>query len=115
MKPKPESAPQLQFLLPDLATMLDERQPLHRLARRIGWAQFESAFATLVIPKRASAAWRRRPASSSHWRVRSDASHFLVFRRSTAVVISTVGGGQKWRSFNHDMPPGPLLLRVDHG
>ena len=47
MKPKPESAPQLQFLLPDLATMLDGRQPLHRLARRIDWTQFESAFAAL--------------------------------------------------------------------
>ena len=47
MKPKPDSAPQLQFLLPDLATMLDARQPLHQLARRFDWTQFETAFAAL--------------------------------------------------------------------
>jgi len=47
MKPNTDSAPQLQFLLPDLATMLDARQPLHQLARRIEWAQFETAFASL--------------------------------------------------------------------
>jgi IS5 family transposase len=47
MKPSSDSVPQLQFLLPDLATMLDARQPLHRLARRIDWAQFETAFGSL--------------------------------------------------------------------
>lgn len=47
MKPSPDSVPQMQFLLPDLATMLDARQPLHRLARRIDWAQFETAFDSL--------------------------------------------------------------------
>lgn len=47
MKPTPESAPQLQFLLPDLATMLDARQPLHQLARRLDWTQFETAFGPL--------------------------------------------------------------------
>ena len=47
MKPNAETTPQLQFLLPDLATMLDARQPLHQLARRIDWAQFETAFAPL--------------------------------------------------------------------
>src|ERR1035437_586603 len=47
MKPNPEPAPQPQFLLPDLATMLDARQPLHQLARRIDWVQFETAFGSL--------------------------------------------------------------------
>lgn len=48
MKPAaPEAAPQLQFLLPDLATMLDARQPLYRLAQTIDWTQFETAFAKL--------------------------------------------------------------------
>ena len=47
MKPNPESTPQLQFLLPDLATMLDARQPLHQLARRLDWAEFEQAFGSL--------------------------------------------------------------------
>lgn len=47
MKPDADTTPQLQFLLPDLATMLDARQPLHRLARRIDWAQFEAAFCAL--------------------------------------------------------------------
>lgn len=47
MKPTSDSAPQLQFLLPDLATMLDARQPLHQLAGRIDWTQFETAFAGL--------------------------------------------------------------------
>ena len=47
MKPSPDSVPQMQFLLPDLATILDARQPLHRLARRIDWAQFETAFGSL--------------------------------------------------------------------
>jgi IS5 family transposase len=37
----------MQFLLPDLATMLDARQPLHQLAGRIDWAQFETTFAEL--------------------------------------------------------------------
>lgn len=37
----------MQFLLPDLATMLDARQPLYRLAQTIDWTQFESAFAPL--------------------------------------------------------------------
>jgi len=40
-----DTAPQMQFLLPDLATMLDARQPLYRLARTIDWTQFESAVA----------------------------------------------------------------------
>ena len=47
IKPTHDSAPQLQFLLPDLATMLDARQPLHQLARRIDWTQFEKAFGPL--------------------------------------------------------------------
>ena len=48
MKPTaPDSIPQMQFLLPDLATMLDARQPLYRLAQTIDWTQFESAFAPL--------------------------------------------------------------------
>jgi hypothetical protein len=45
MKPEAETTPQLQFLLPDPVTMLDARQPLHQLARRIDWTQFETAFA----------------------------------------------------------------------
>ena len=48
MKPAaPDTVPQLQFLLPDLATMLDARQPLYRLAQTIDWTQFETAFAKL--------------------------------------------------------------------
>lgn len=47
MKSASDSAPQLQFLLPDLATMLDARQPLHQLTDRIDWTQFERAFAGL--------------------------------------------------------------------
>jgi IS5 family transposase len=48
MKPAaPDATPQLQFLLPDLATMLDARQPLYRLAQTLDWAQFETAFAKL--------------------------------------------------------------------
>jgi IS5 family transposase len=48
MKPAtPDTAPQMQFLLPDLATMLDARQPLYRLAQTIDWTQFETAFAKL--------------------------------------------------------------------
>lgn len=48
MKPAaPDTAPQMQFLLPDLAAMLDARQPLYRLAQTMDWKQFESAFAKL--------------------------------------------------------------------
>ena len=48
MKPAaPDIVPQMQFLLPDLATMLDARQPLYQLAQTIDWTQFESAFAKL--------------------------------------------------------------------
>ncbi len=47
MKPSPDFVPQLQFLPPDLATMLDARQPLRQLARRIDCAQFEAAFGSL--------------------------------------------------------------------
>lgn len=40
MKPAaPDTVPQLQFLLPDLATMLDARQPLYRLAQTIDWTR----------------------------------------------------------------------------
>lgn len=37
----------MQFLLPDLTTMLDARQPLHQLAGRIDWSEFEQAFGPL--------------------------------------------------------------------
>ena len=47
MKPTTDPIPQMQFLLHDLATMLDARQPLHQLAQRIDWSQFETAFTTL--------------------------------------------------------------------
>jgi transposase, IS5 family len=48
MKPATtDTVPQMQFLLPDLATMLDARQPLYRLAQTIDWTQFESAFTKL--------------------------------------------------------------------
>ena len=46
MKSKPAPTPQAQFLMPDLPTMLDARQPLYRLAQTIDWAQFETAFGT---------------------------------------------------------------------
>lgn len=45
MPPNPAPAPQLQFLLPELTAMPDARQRLHRRAGRLGWAQFEAAFA----------------------------------------------------------------------
>jgi transposase, IS5 family len=46
MKPATsDSVPQPWFLLPDLATMLDARQPLYRLALTMDWTQFETAFA----------------------------------------------------------------------
>src|SRR6476620_5088684 len=47
MKSKPEAMPQGQFLMPDLAAMLDARQPLYRLAQRIDWQRFESEFGVL--------------------------------------------------------------------
>ena len=47
MKSKPEATPQTQFLMPDLPAMLDGRQPLYRLAQRIDWQQFETAFGVL--------------------------------------------------------------------
>lgn len=48
MKPRPSpDRTQGNFLMPDLASMLDQRQPLCRLARAIDWERFESAFAGL--------------------------------------------------------------------
>jgi IS5 family transposase len=47
MKPKLVPTPQGQFLMPDLPTMLDARQPLYRLAQTIDWKQFETAFGAL--------------------------------------------------------------------
>src|ERR1017187_8727055 len=47
MKPKPKTEPQSSFLLPDLATQLDPRHELCRLARQIDWSQFESGFGPL--------------------------------------------------------------------
>lgn len=48
MKPKANKPDtQLQFLMPDLASMLDARQPLYRLAQAIDWGEFERAFASL--------------------------------------------------------------------
>jgi IS5 family transposase len=47
MKPKPKSDPQSSFLLPDLATQLDPRHELCRLARQIDWSGFEEAFGRL--------------------------------------------------------------------
>ena len=44
MQSKPDLTPQSQFLMPDLPAMLDARQPLYRLAQRIEWQQFETAF-----------------------------------------------------------------------
>jgi IS5 family transposase len=45
---KPRSSPdtnQSNFLMPDLSSMLDQRQALCRLARAIDWESFENAFA----------------------------------------------------------------------
>jgi len=39
--PKPKTDPQSSFLLPDLATQLDPRHALCRLAGKINWSQFE--------------------------------------------------------------------------
>ena len=47
MQSKPDSVPQTQFLMPDLPTMLDARQPLYRLAQTIDWQQFATAFGAL--------------------------------------------------------------------
>jgi len=47
MKPTPKPEPQSSFLLPDLATQLDQRHELCRLARQIAWPQFEQAFGPL--------------------------------------------------------------------
>lgn len=47
MQSKSASVPQAQFLMPDLPTMLDARQPLYRLAQSIDWKQFEAAFGPL--------------------------------------------------------------------
>lgn len=47
MKPNQDEAAQMQFLMPELGEMLDARQPLYQLARRIEWGQFESAFTAL--------------------------------------------------------------------
>ena len=47
MQSKPDSIPQTQFLMPDLLTMLDARQPLYRLAQTIDWQQFATAFGPL--------------------------------------------------------------------
>lgn len=47
MQAKPESTPQGQFLMPDLPSLLDARQPLYRLAQTIDWSQFETAFGAL--------------------------------------------------------------------
>lgn len=45
-RPRPEDA-QSNFLMPDLASMLDQRQPLCRLSRAIDWGRFEEAFGPL--------------------------------------------------------------------
>lgn len=47
MQSKPDSVPQTQFLMPDLLTMLDARQPLYRLAQTIDWKQFETVLGVL--------------------------------------------------------------------
>jgi IS5 family transposase len=47
MHSKPDFVAQAQFLMPDLLTMLDARQPLYRLAQTLDWKQFETAFGVL--------------------------------------------------------------------
>lgn len=47
MQSKSDFVPQTQFLMPDLPTLLDARQPLYRLAQTIDWKQFETAFGAL--------------------------------------------------------------------
>ncbi|MCH6257117.1 hypothetical protein MLD52_11205 [Puniceicoccaceae bacterium K14] len=45
MKNRPaEGSLQSNFLMPDLSSMLDQRQPLCRLARAIDWQGFEASF-----------------------------------------------------------------------
>lgn len=47
MKPRRPNSAQGSFLLPDLASQLDPRQPLYRLAMAIEWKSFEEAFGPL--------------------------------------------------------------------
>jgi hypothetical protein len=47
MQSKPDSIPQTQFLMPDLMTMLNARQPLYRLVQTIDWPQIATAFGPL--------------------------------------------------------------------
>ena len=57
MKPRPSpDSTQGSFLMPDLNTMLDQRQPLCRLARAIDWEFFERAFAQHYHPHQGSPA-----------------------------------------------------------
>jgi len=47
MKPHRTNSAQGSFLLRDLASQLDLRQALHRLAKAIDWKSFEDAFGPL--------------------------------------------------------------------
>jgi len=47
MKPHRTNSAQGSFLLPDLASQLDPRQALHRLAKAFDWKSFEDAFGPL--------------------------------------------------------------------
>lgn len=44
MKNKKSPHHQINFLMPDLSSMLNERRPLYRLAHKIPWEEFEEAF-----------------------------------------------------------------------
>ena len=51
MKPRRPNTTQGSFLLPDLASQLDPRQSLYRLAMAIEWKSFEEAFGPLYSAK----------------------------------------------------------------
>ena len=51
MKPKAICAQQSSFLLPELSSQLDPRQPLHALALAMRWEWFEQEFGPLYSPE----------------------------------------------------------------
>ena len=60
MKPRRPNSAQGSFLLPDLASQLDPRQSLSRLAMAIDWKSFEEAFGPLYSAERRPALPIRR-------------------------------------------------------
>jgi hypothetical protein len=77
---KPDSVSQAQFLMPDLLTMLDARQPLYRLAQTIDWKQFEIAFGPLYVEE-------GRPALGPFFQPQTDSSSGSNFRDHVSAII----------------------------